>query len=127
VEYKGMEYNITAGQREMLRTLYKALDDKFGEDIVILDIREISIMADFFVIATGGNPNQVKAMSDEAGDKLGAMGVRMNHIEGYHTANWILLDFSSVIVHIFDKESRSFYNLERIWADAPIIRLDDAE
>ena len=124
MESKIMENSISPSQTEMLKTLCKALDDKFGKDIVVLDIRGISIMADFFVIATGNNPNQVKAMSDEAAHKLSDIGVKMRHSEGYQTASWILLDFGSIIVHIFDKESRAFYNLERVWADAPQVRLD---
>jgi ribosome-associated protein len=96
----------------------KALDDKFGQDIVVLDISEISPLADFFIIATGSNPNQLKAMCDAAEEALFKNGQKLNHSEGLQSGNWVLLDFGNIIVHIFDKENRDFYNLERIWGDA---------
>ena len=108
---------------EMLKIAYKALDDKFAEDIVILDIREVSTMADYFIIASGRNPNQLKAMADEVDEKLHKHGLKQNCIEGYHLANWILIDFSDVMIHLFAKEDREFYRLERVWGDAKIVEL----
>lgn len=112
---------------QIVKTAYKALDDKFGSDIVILDIRGISILADFFIIATGNNPSNIKAMSDEAVEKLHEAGVNLHHVEGLQTSNWVLLDFTDIIIHIFDKENRSFYNLERVWSDARVIKLEELE
>ncbi len=106
-----------------LEIIYKALDDKFAQDIVILDIREISVLADYFVIAGGNNPNQINAMASEAIEKLYKAGMNLTHSEGTQTGNWVVLDFSDIIVHIFDKDTRGFYNLERIWGDAKRISL----
>lgn len=107
--------------KEVLKIAKKALDDKFGEDIVILNISKISVIADYFIIAEGSNINQVKAMADEVCEKLEEVGVSLRHSEGQSTAKWILLDFGDIIVHIFDKESRQFYSLERIWGDAEVL------
>lgn len=104
---------------------YTALDEKKGIDIVILDISEVSIISDYFVIASGSNSNQLKAMADEVEENLYKAGFKLNHIEGFQSQNWILLDFGDIIVHLFDKESRDFYNIERIWADAKKIDIDE--
>jgi len=106
---------------EMLKVAYQALDDKFAEDIVILDIREISTMADYFIIATGNNPNQLKAMADEVEEKLHKHGLKLNCVEGYASASWVLIDFSDVMIHLFAKDDREFYRLEKVWGDAKII------
>ena len=105
----------------------KALDDKFAKDIVALDIHRISPIADCFIIAGGGNQNQIRAMAQEVEEKLFPLGVKLRHIEGLQTANWVLMDFGSIMVHIFDKESRGFYNLERLWSDADIITPEKTE
>ena len=101
----------------MTKLAIEALADKKAEDIRIVDISEISVMADYFIIAGGGNPNQIQALSDNVEEKLGRAGCPVRQIEGYDTANWVLLDFGDVIVHIFDKENRLLYDLERIWRD----------
>ncbi len=100
--------------------VYEALDNKFGKDIVILDIRDKTSVADYFVIATGGSSLQLQAMSAAAEEALEKDGLKMHHAEGHHS-NWMLLDFGSIIVHLFDKEGRQFYNLERVWGDAKIV------
>ncbi len=104
-----------------LKTAYEAIDSKFGVDIIILDIRNLSVLADYYVIATGNNKSQIKAMADEVGMKLHQAGLPQRHIEGYASANWVLLDFGHILVHVFDKESREFYNIERVWGDAPSV------
>lgn len=101
---------------------YKALEDKKAVDITVLSIHEISVLSDYFVIATGNNPNQIKTMAEEVSGVLHKEGFTLGHSEGYQSSTWILLDFGSIIVHIFNKEDRNFYNIERIWADAT--RLD---
>jgi ribosome-associated protein len=103
---------------QTVKIAYKALDDKFGEDIVVLDISGVSVMADYFIIATGKNPSQIKAMTDETMSQLHKAGIKARHTEGQDTAQWVLLDFDDVIIHIFDEDSREFYSLERVWSDA---------
>ena len=97
--------------------IIKALEDKKAEDIKTLDISNVSIMADYFIIASGTNRNQLQALADNVTEKLHKVGCDVKQIEGYDTANWILMDYGDVIVHIFDKENRLFYDLERIWSD----------
>ena len=99
----------------MVKIAYDALDDKLAEDIKIIDIRSISVLADYFIIADGNNKNQVQAMVDNVQEELFKAGYEMKQMEGYREGNWILLDFGDIIIHIFDKENRLFYDLERIW------------
>ena len=109
---------------ELLKFIKDKLAEKKAEDISVLDISEQSIMADYFVIATGNNINQVHAMVDFVEEELAKKDIKPKHIEGYNTANWILMDYNDIIIHIFDKESRSFYDLDRIWKGANILALD---
>ncbi len=94
-----------------------ALEDKKAEDVRIIDISEISTIADYFIIADGSNKSQIQAMADNVSEVLGRAGVTLRQMEGYQNANWILMDFQDVIIHIFDRENRLFYDLERIWRD----------
>ena len=109
----------------MAKLAIQALEDKKAEDVRIIDISEVSILADYFLIATGNNQSQIQAMADNVQDALGRAGYEMKQVEGYRTANWVLMDFGDVIVHIFDKENRLFYNLERIWRDGKTITLSE--
>ncbi len=102
---------------EMAKLVIDALEDKKAEDIRVIDISEVSVIADYFIIAGGSNRSQIQALCDNVEEKLGRSGYPAKQIEGYDTANWILLDFGDVIVHIFDKENRLLYDLERIWRD----------
>ncbi len=111
--------------KTMAKLAIQALEDKKAEDVRIIDISEISILADYFLIATGNNQSQIQAMADNVQDALGRAGYEMKQVEGYRTANWVLMDFGDVIVHIFDKENRLFYNLERIWRDGKTISLSE--
>lgn len=110
--------------REMAKLVVKALEDKKGEEIRIIDISEVSVLADYFIIANGSNRSQVQALSDNVTEVLGRAGVNTKQVEGYDSANWILLDFGDVIVHVFDKENRLFYDLERIWRDGKLLETD---
>lgn len=101
-----------------------ALEDKKAEDIRIIDISEISTIADYFIIADGSNKSQIQAMADNVSEVLGRAGVTVRQIEGYQNANWILMDFQDIIIHIFDRENRLFYDLERIWRDGVLIEKD---
>ena len=91
----------------------------------MIDISEVSVVADYFLIASGNNRSQIQAMADNVQETLGRAGFEMRQVEGYGTANWILMDFGDVIVHIFDKENRLFYNLERIWRDGKAIEVSE--
>jgi len=113
--------NFTPEELLQIQTAWKALDDKFGTDIVVLDIRNISTIADCFIISSGGSQSQIRAMADEAAEKLEKLGLRLHHTEGMRTMNWVLMDFGTIVIHIFDKENRNFYNLERIWSDGAVI------
>lgn len=106
---------------QMAKLAIKALEDKKAEDVRVIDISEISVLADYFIIANGLNVSQVQAMSDNVQEVLGRAGYDLKQVEGYQSANWILLDYGDIIVHIFDKENRLFYNLERIWRDGKAI------
>lgn len=107
--------------KSMAKRAINALEDKKAEDIHVIDISEVSVVADYFIIATGSNRSQIQAMADNVQEVLGRAGYAMRQVEGYNTANWVLMDFGDVIVHIFDKENRLFYNLERIWRDGKVI------
>lgn len=111
----------------MLKIAYDALDDKLAEDIKIIDIRSISVLADYFIIADGSNRNQVQAMADSTEEALGRAGYDAKQIEGYQSANWILMDYKDIIVHVFSKEDRAFYDLERIWRDGKQITKEDLQ
>lgn len=110
--------------REILKNIYSALEDKKAIDIKIIRIEEISSLGDYFIIAGASNANQIQAMADNVEEKLKEAGYSPNHVEGYLGAAWILLDYSDVIVHLFDEESRAFYDLEHIWRDGKIIPAD---
>lgn len=112
---------------EMAKLAIEALEDKKAEDIRMIDISEVSVIADYFIIAGGSNRSQIQALCDNVEEKLGRAGVPVKQIEGYDTANWVLLDFGDIIVHIFDKENRLLYDLERIWRDGKQIELKDIE
>ena len=107
--------------KEIAKLAIAALEDKKAEDIKVIDISEVSVIADYFIIANGTNNSQIQALSDNVEEKLGKAGVPLRQIEGYNNANWILLDFHDVIIHIFDKENRLFYDLERIWRDGKLV------
>lgn len=101
----------------MAKTAIAALDEKLAEDIKVIDISEVSVIADYFIIAGGKNPSHLQALSTNVEEKLGKAGYPAKQIEGYESANWILQDFGDIIVHIFDKDNRLLYDLERIWRD----------
>lgn len=110
--------------KEMARLTIQALENKKAEDIRVIDISNVTVLGDYFIIANGSNRNQIQTMCDEVEQVLGKKGYPVKQIEGYETANWILLDFGDIIVHVFDKENRLFYNLERIWRDGVNIEAD---
>ncbi|MEY8522560.1 ribosome silencing factor [bacterium 1XD8-76] len=110
--------------KEMAKLAIESLEDKKAEDIKVIDISDISTIADYFIIASGKNRSQIQAMCDNVEETMGRAGVSMKQTEGYKNANWVLMDYGDIIVHIFDMENRLFYDLERIWRDGKEIEAD---
>src|SRR5699024_843450 len=110
--------------KEMARLAVEALEDKKAVDVRILDIGQISTLADYFIIASGNNRNQVQEMEDDVEEVCAKAGYHAKQTEGYRNANWILLDYGDVVIHLFDEENRLFYDLERIWRDGEEIGKD---
>lgn len=109
---------------DLVKAAVHALDEKKAEDIEVIQITELSVVADYFVIANGTSNTHVRALAGEVEDALLKQGVEIGHIEGRATG-WILLDYGSVVVHVFHKESREYYNLERLWADGKVVDIQD--
>lgn len=107
--------------KKMVKLVFEGLEDKKGEDIQVIEIKDISVIADYFIIANGSNSQQVDALVDSVKDKMARAGYEPLRVEGVRSASWILLDYGDVIVHVFSKEDRLFYNLERIWRDGKVI------
>lgn len=116
-----------AKSKEMVKLAVQALEDKKGEDIKVIDITGVSVLADYFIIASGTNKNQVQALVDNVDETLARAGYEAKQMEGYATANWVLLDYSDIIVHVFDSENRLFYDLERIWRDGKEVSVGEFE
>ena len=103
----------------------KAIDGKKGLNIQVIRISDISVLADYMVIATGNSSTHVKALADEVEYRLDEAGVSVSHIEGYRSNSWILLDYVDVIVHVFSEEAREFYDLDRLWQDGESIDISE--
>lgn len=110
---------------EISREAVKLLDSKKAADIKVLEIKGISSLGDYFVVASGSSTTQVKAMADELEFRLKEQGVTPKRVEGYQSAAWIVLDYYDVIIHLFYEETRQFYSLERLWSDAPLLDISD--
>ena len=111
---------------EMLDVVKKAvaaLEDKKAEDIKVIDIKGVSSIADYFIIANGSNQNQLAAMQDAVDEAMYKSGLHARQVEGNQNSTWILIDYNDIIVHLFSKEDRLFYDLERIWKDGTVIEL----
>lgn len=102
-------------------------DDKKAKAVRILDIRSISSVADFFVICSGTSVTHLRAIADNVEEKLLSQGLGLHHVEGYQNGRWILLDFGDLVVHVMHEEERQFYNLERLWGDAPEMAVPRSE
>lgn len=107
--------------REMTKIVCKALEEKKAEDIKVIDIQNLSTIADYFVIASASNQNQLQAMQEAVDEELHKAGVQVKQIEGNRGSTWILMDYNDIIVHLFDSEDRLFYDLERIWKDGVVL------
>lgn len=113
--------------KEIARLAYEALDDKKAEDIKILEIGNLTVIADYFLIANGTNSSQVQALVDNVLEVLNKRGYDPKRIEGIRSTNWILMDYGDVIIHIFSKEDRLFYDLERIWRDGKLVSIEQLD
>ena len=111
--------------KEMARIAWNALSDKKGEDIKIIDITGISVLADYFIIANGNSDSQVNALVDNVEEELHKAGYPLKQREGQASGSWVLLDFGDIIVHVFDRENRLYYDLERIWKDGKDISVEE--
>ncbi|MBD9366782.1 ribosome silencing factor [Leuconostoc mesenteroides] len=111
--------------QDTLNTAVEAVDNKKANNIVALDMRKVSLMADYFVIADAASTRQVQAIATEVKDKIQEAGGSVHFMEGFQAGEWVLMDLGDVIVHIFSTEGRDFYNLERLWNDAPYVNLDN--
>ncbi len=116
-----------SGQIKMAKIAYNALDEKKGEDIKVIDISGISVMADYFIIANGNSITQVQALVDNVEEKMNQSGFIMKRKEGNRSSTWVLLDFGDIVVHVFDNEDRLFYDLERIWSDGKTVDISALE
>lgn len=120
-----MKKNETNQAFEMAKIAISAMEEKKAEDIRVIDIHEITVIADYFLIASGNNRSQIQTICDEVEQRLAKAGYFKKQSEGYDTANWILMDYGDVIVHIFDRQNRLFYDLERIWSDGKEISAEE--
>ena len=111
--------------RTLAEEIVKILDSKKAKDIKLLRIDDKTVLADYFVICGGNSNTQVRALAGEVEEKLDEQGLKPHHIEGYNEATWTVLDYSSVIVHVFNRESREFYKLEKLWSDAEDIDISN--
>lgn len=109
----------------MVKIAVAALEEKKGEDIKIIDIEGITVIADYFVIASAANINQVHALVDQVEEQLFKAGYECKQKEGNMNSTWVLMDYGDVIIHVFSKEDRLFYDLERIWVDGKLLESVD--
>lgn len=111
-------------EMQIAKQAVKALDSKKAQEIKLLKVTDLTVLADYFVIATGTSSTHVRALADEVDHALTEQGLRPSHVEGSRTRDWILLDFGAVVVHVFSAEAREFYALDRLWADAEPMELE---
>lgn len=110
--------------KELAIKAAKALDERLARELSVIDVSGITELAEYFVIATGTSSTHVRALSDETEYKLKQEGILPDHIEGHAAKNWIVMDYNCVVVHIFDTEARTYYDLERLWADGKKLDID---
>ncbi|MCX7570462.1 ribosome silencing factor [Tumebacillus sp. DT12] len=108
---------------ELARSAADAVADKKANEVVVLDIHDLSVIADYFIICSGNSNTQVQAIAKGVREKLAKMDYHLKAMEGYDEARWVLLDYGDVVIHVFRQEEREFYNLERVWGDAPQLSL----
>ncbi|MDI6894119.1 MAG: ribosome silencing factor [Bacillota bacterium] len=106
---------------ELAMLAARAAEGRKARDVMVMEMRDLTTLTDYFVLASGRTPIQVRAMSDQVEDEAARRGVRLLHREGYDRGRWVLLDYGDVVVHLFCEEERKFYALERLWGDAPVV------
>lgn len=111
--------------KQMVELAAKAASDKKAHEILIMDMRELSNVTDYFLIASANSTTQVQAIADNIDKELSKANIAPLRTEGYREARWVLIDFGDIVAHIFVEEDREFYNLERLWTDAPVQAYDD--
>ena len=111
--------------KKFVKKIYEALDAKKAKDIRIIDIRDITVVADYFIIASAANPLQMAALQDAVDEIMYKNGIQSKQVEGNKNSTWILMDYEDIIIHIFSSEDRLFYDLERIWQDG--VQVDPSE
>ncbi|MCR8850665.1 ribosome silencing factor [Rossellomorea sp. SC111] len=114
-------------ERNLVELAFKAADDKRAEDIVVLDMKGVSLIADYFLICHGNSDKQVQAIARELKDAAEEKGYTVKRLEGFDQARWILVDLGDVVAHVFHKEERGYYNLERLWGDASFVEVGQGE
>jgi ribosome-associated protein len=112
-------------ENKILYLAVKAVDDKKAEDIITLNMSGVSLLADYFVICQGNSEKQVQSIAHELKKAAQVEGIELKRLEGYDQGRWVLVDLGDVIVHIFHKDERSYYNLEKLWGDAPLVQIDE--
>lgn len=111
--------------KELAEKITENIFSKKGYNVKVLDLRELTPIADYFVVCSADSDTQVKAIADEIDKNLKDDGIRSWHKEGYRALNWVLIDYVDVVVHVFKKDVRNFYNLEKLWGDAPTLSVED--
>ena len=113
-----MEENTILTSQEVMEHIVRALDSKKARDITVLKTDKVSVLAEYFVICTAGSPAQIKSLSDETGKRLSELDEAPRRVEGYRAGGWVLMDYHTVIVHVFTRDARQFYNLDKLWSEA---------
>ncbi|MFC5604023.1 ribosome silencing factor [Sporosarcina koreensis] len=111
----------------ILETAYNAVDDKKGQDIVVLNMEGVSLIADQFIICHANSERQVQAIAREVADKAAENEFEVKRVEGLENGRWVLVDLGDVVVHVFHKDERGYYNLEKLWGDAPLLNMDNGQ
>ena len=111
--------------KQLMEHIVKFADDKKAKNITVLEIGELTTLTDYFVICEGGASTQVKAIADEIEEKLSDQGIFAHGIEGFSSADWILMDYGDVVAHVFTEQSREFFNIENLWSDANVIDVNE--
>lgn len=107
----------------LMNTTVQAVEDKKAHNVVVLNLKGISLLADYFVICHGNSDTQVQAIATEVRKRADELGVTVRGVEGFDTARWVLVDLGDVVVHVFHRDEREYYNIERLWSDAKVVEL----